>query len=192
MTFTEDNFRLSCFEGIRGCRVAVDLAPALYFVLHFICTAAIPYRQKRSSCALSTISLLLLTAAKYWHDWYPAMAPLTVFRKVLAIEETVIRFMNQPDGPAAKLLDACAQPHTGREGLLLMDVDDAIVQDLLAPTTESSEAVCLDECKPSARLHDYVGRAHCVVPAQPIPEVLAHGRNAHELQKLVRCVASYV
>lgn len=114
---------------------------------------------------------------------------LTVCREVLAIEETVIRFMKRPDGQAAELLQACAQPRSGTECGLLLRADDSIVDGLLAPPAPPDAASGPGEGEQHARLCALVERAHCAVSAQEIPAAVANGHSALALQKLVRCTA---
>lgn len=106
--------------------------------------------------------------------------------------------MKRPDGQAAALVRACAQPRTGAHGDLLMNADDAIIQDLLAAAPELTNGVAtkiaacgVDGCgrQRRERLHAGTSRAHCVVPPQLVPSALAHGCSALSLQKLVRCAA---
>lgn len=142
-------------------------------------------------------SAFCLLDALHLLDRLPAVIR-NLCREVLAVEETVIRYMKRPDGQAAELLRACAQPRTGAQSDLLMSADDTIIQDLLASAPELThgentklairgEGGCGRER--SARLNTGASRARCVIPPQLVPTAVAHGCSALSLQKLVRCVA---
>lgn len=114
---------------------------------------------------------------------------------MLAIEETVLRFMKQPHGQAAKLLQACARLPADQQRSLLLEADDTIIQQLVSAPMPAGGTVPGTACtggstaRPGTVLRGAEGRAVCVVGAQLIPESVSHGRSADELKTLVHHLA---
>eukprot|EP00892_Ulva_mutabilis_P007280 jgi/Ulvmu1/4924/UM203_0003.1 len=168
-----DHARVVAVDGPNGSRTEIafklDEAHSASLQPHVEVAAQ---RLVQASCAVKLLDGLFQTRAAMHEGCYQS-------ERVLAIEETVIRFMKRPQGAPAELLAACAAPRCTAQPSLVLGADDAIIDQLLPP------AVDVDGGLPAAQLCGDDGRAVCVVSARLIPGEVSRGRTGRALQQLV-------